>query len=85
MRFDRAAVTQLLTNIERIIATRGPAVRDLTIQPASIVDALKLLIGPTGNLRAPALRIGRTLVVGFSDPLYDEHVAKRKARRSVGV
>jgi hypothetical protein len=25
------------------------------------------LIGPTGNLRAPALRLGRTLVVGFNE------------------
>ena len=36
-------------------------------------DALaKLLLGPTGNLRAPALRIGKTLVVGFNADTYDE-------------
>jgi hypothetical protein len=26
---------------------------------------LSLLLGPTGNLRAPTLRLGRTLLVGF--------------------
>ena len=32
----------------------------------------KLLLGPTGNLRAPTLRRGKTLVVGFDADLYDE-------------
>jgi arsenate reductase-like glutaredoxin family protein len=32
----------------------------------------KLLIGPSGNLRAPTLRIGKTLVVGFNKEMYDE-------------
>ena len=30
------------------------------------------LLGPTGNLRAPTLRKGRTLLVGFSDEAYRE-------------
>jgi arsenate reductase-like glutaredoxin family protein len=30
----------------------------------------ELLLGPTGNLRAPTFRIGRTLVVGFDEATY---------------
>ena len=30
----------------------------------------ELLLGPTGNLRAPTLRIGKTLVVGFEEATY---------------
>lgn len=29
-----------------------------------------LILGPSGNLRAPALRVGRTLLVGFDDQTY---------------
>lgn len=29
-----------------------------------------LLLGPTGNLRAPTFRIGKTLVVGFNAETY---------------
>ena len=29
-----------------------------------------LLLGPTGNLRAPTLRRGRTLIVGFDEATY---------------
>jgi arsenate reductase-like glutaredoxin family protein len=32
----------------------------------------KLLVGPTGNLRAPALRLGKTLVVGFNQEMYEQ-------------
>jgi hypothetical protein len=31
-----------------------------------------LLLGPTGNLRAPMLRIGRQLVIGFHEEMYAE-------------
>ena len=30
------------------------------------------LLGPTGNLRAPCLRIGKTLLIGFNEDLYTE-------------
>jgi len=33
---------------------------------------LKHVTGPTGNLRAPTIRCGDTLVVGFNADLYDE-------------
>jgi arsenate reductase-like glutaredoxin family protein len=29
-----------------------------------------LIIGPSGNLRAPTLRVGRTLLVGFDEESY---------------
>ncbi len=32
----------------------------------------KLLLGPTGNLRAPTLRKGKTLIVGFDEETYEK-------------
>jgi hypothetical protein len=31
---------------------------------------LEAVLGPTGNLRAPTLRVGKTLLVGFSEEVY---------------
>ena len=31
---------------------------------------LGLLLGPSGNLRAPTMRVGRTLCVGFAPEMY---------------
>ena len=33
-------------------------------------ELLPMLLGPTGNLRAPAVRRGRTLVIGFDAETY---------------
>jgi len=35
-------------------------------------EILKDVIGPSGNLRAPAWRVGSEFVVGFNPELYDE-------------
>ena len=34
-------------------------------------ELLKLVLGPTGNLRAPTLRVGKKLVVGFNEEMYE--------------
>ena len=33
-------------------------------------EILALLIGPTGNLRAPTARVGKTMLVGFNEEAY---------------
>ena len=36
------------------------------------VDLLKAMLGPTGNLRAPTIRKGQTLLVGFNEEVFAE-------------
>jgi hypothetical protein len=35
-------------------------------------DQVEKMLGPTGNLRAPCLTFGKTVVVGFNEDLYGE-------------
>jgi arsenate reductase-like glutaredoxin family protein len=35
-------------------------------------ELLAVMLGPTGNLRAPTVRRGRTLLVGFHEDAYRE-------------
>jgi hypothetical protein len=41
-------------------------------KPGGKADAavVAAMLGPTGNLRAPCLRIGKTVIVGFNEDLY---------------
>ena len=39
-------------------------------------EILSLLLGPTGNLRAPTARVGKTLLVGFSPEAYRQVLGK---------
>jgi hypothetical protein len=43
---------------------------DLKTSRPGRAELLALLLGPTGGLRAPTLRVGRTLLVGFSEEAY---------------
>ena len=31
-----------------------------------------LMIGPTGNLRAPTMKVGKTVMVGFNSEVFEE-------------
>ena len=36
----------------------------------------KLLLGPTGNLRAPTLVVGKTVIVGFNEEVYEKALTR---------
>ena len=44
---------------------------DLKKQQPDEDELKKLVLGPTGNLRAPTLRKGKTLIVGFNQETYE--------------
>ena len=47
---------------------------DLRKDTPAPAELLAMLLGPTGNLRAPTTRKGHTLLVGFSEEIYDRVV-----------
>jgi len=60
----------LLQNADHLYAAKGKKVVHVDLREQSPESALDLMLGPTGNLRAPTLRRGRTLLVGFEEGLY---------------
>jgi hypothetical protein len=66
-RRGRTEAIELARNMDRIIAARGPTVTVFNMRdsPPEEATLLKHLLGPTGNLRAPAMRFGKTLLIGF--------------------
>ncbi len=53
---------------------KGKKVAEVDLKKERPDDAAlaSLMLGPTGNLRAPTLITGKTVVVGFNEELYDE-------------
>ncbi|PWB77402.1 MAG: hypothetical protein C3F08_10070 [Candidatus Methylomirabilota bacterium] len=64
----------IVREADEIYATKGKKVIHLNLRKDKPDKAqlLALLLGPSGNLRAPTLRKGRTLVVGFDAATYEK-------------
>ena len=66
------AALGVLKDVDEVYVAKGKRVVhvDLRREKPPRADLLGLLLGPTGNLRAPTLRKGRTLIVGFDEATY---------------
>lgn len=71
-RIGRAEALKLARTAQKIVATRGAGVVEIDMRKALPTDAelARAIIGPTGNLRAPAILHGDTLLVGFNEAAY---------------
>ncbi len=61
---------ELLNAASKLIVAKGKKVTEFKGGAKAGDDAVAAMLGPTGNLRAPAVRVGKTLVVGFNEPTY---------------
>ncbi len=77
-RIDVKEALQLAHSAEKIYATKGSKVIFFDMKKDKPDDKVlaSVLIGPSGNLRAPTLRIGKTLLVGFDKELYTQILCK---------
>lgn len=72
VRMGPAEALALARKADRVVAARGKKVVTIEVKKEQPDDEtlLAVLLGPSGNLRAPAAMVGRTLVVGFNPDVY---------------
>jgi arsenate reductase-like glutaredoxin family protein len=80
VRKGRAEALALAKSASKIVVARGKKIVAIDMKKdAPDDDTLAgLLLGPSGNLRAPTIRVGATLVVGFSEDAYRQ-LARRQS------
>ncbi len=63
---------KLLKSATKLISARGKKVVTVDLKKEKLDDEqiAKLMLGPTGNLRAPTIVQGKTIVVGFDEESY---------------
>src|SRR5256885_5174386 len=76
-RRGRQEALALAKSVDKVVVGKGKRVLtfDMKSDPPDDETLLAHLLGPTGNLRAPTLRKGRTLLVGFSEDAYRQELA----------
>ena len=72
VRFEPAEALALARQTQRLIAAKGKNVVEIDVKSADDDTLLKSLIGPSGKLRAPAIRQGDVLLIGFHDTAFAE-------------
>lgn len=63
---------ELLKKAETLHVGRGKKTVRFAPDTESKEDILKVTLGRTGNLRAPAVRVGNVWYVGYNDDMYKE-------------
>jgi predicted GNAT superfamily acetyltransferase len=73
-RRGRAEAVALAKTVAKVVVARGKKVVtfDMKLDPPDDDTLATHLLGPTGNLKAPTLRHGNTLLVGFSEEAYQQ-------------
>src|SRR5438034_849517 len=73
-RRGREEALALARTVNKIVVGRGKKLVtfDMKNEPPDDDTLAAHLLGPTGNLKAPTLRKGKTLLVGFSEEAYRE-------------
>lgn len=69
-KLGRDDAARLATDATTLIVCKGKKVTTFDVKGKPDDDAVDAMLGPTGNLRAPTLQIGKTLLVGFNDEQY---------------
>jgi len=78
VRYDESDALKVLEGIDKLVAMRGTKIEEFDLKKDRPSDDVLLakLIGPSGNLRAPTARIGRTLLVGFNAETYEKALGR---------
>ncbi len=73
-RYGERDLMKVLGDATRVIVAKGKKVLefDLKNDPPKRADLIKACLGPSGNLRAPAIRKGKTWMIGFHPDPYGE-------------
>ena len=71
-KYEREAALKLLDGISELFVANGRKIEHIDLKKARPDDdtLAGLLLGRSGTLRAPVIRTGKKLVVGFNSDLY---------------
>ena len=66
----RKEAAALAKQASKVIVAKGKKISEFAGGSAG-KDVIAAMLGPTGNLRAPTIRRGKTVLVGFNEELFE--------------
>jgi hypothetical protein len=71
-KLGRDEAVELLENASQLIVAKGKNVTRWQVKTRPDEEAIEAMLGPTGNLRAPTLKVGKTILVGFNEAMFED-------------
>ncbi len=69
-KLQREDAESLLAKASKMTVAKGKKVQEFKGGKDASAEAVDAMLGSTGNLRAPAIVAGKTLLVGFNEEVY---------------
>ena len=73
-KLGRNDAAEIAKNASLVIVAKGKKISEFKPGGKAGKNVVDAMLGPTGNLRAPTIRRGKTVIVGFNDEVYGEVV-----------
>jgi arsenate reductase-like glutaredoxin family protein len=74
-KLSRKDAEEIAKGATRVIVAKGKQVEEFETAGKAMKSAVDAMLGPTGNLRAPLVRAGKTVLVGFNDDVWIKNLA----------
>lgn len=71
-KLGRDDAVELTASASKLVVAKGKKVSVFDVKGGAADEAIDAMLGPTGNLRAPTMRSGKTLLVGFNEEQFSE-------------
>lgn len=68
---DAEAIAQ---ESSKMIVMKGKKITEFKVGKDTTEEAVTAMLGNTGNMRAPLLRVGKLVLVGFNEEIYAAHL-----------
>ena len=69
-KLDRKDASAIAKAASRVIVAKGKKVDEFKPGGKAGKDVVDAMLGPTGNLRAPTIRAGKSVIVGFNEDVF---------------
>lgn len=70
-KLSAADAKEIAKGSSKVYVAKGKKLDVFDMKSAAIGEVVEKMLGPTGNLRAPTVRVGKTTVVGFNEETLD--------------
>jgi len=74
-KLGRDSAESIAAAAKRMLVAKGKKVRIFELAKDGVTEeAVDAMLGPTGNLRAPCLKVGRVVLVGYNEEVYQDEL-----------